>query len=300
MHLALISTLMWMLFIYFSACTLYFFVIAVASAITPDRHSLQRPLKRKVAILIPAYKEDGIILNTVVAATSHDYPQTHYDVIVIADHMRESTLAQIRAKGAQVIEVRTTRSSKARALNLALNTLEAQCYHIAMILDADNIMAPQCLEKVNSSFAQGAQAVQCHRVAKNTDTPVALLEAVNEEINNTLFRRGQRALGLNACSAGSGMAFDFTLIKEIFNIERILDDTGEDREVDLQLLCRGIHLEYLEDAHVYDEKAADITTFKNQRLRWYEAHMNHITRFFDRDLRRAKKTNIFLIRLSIT
>ena len=77
---------------------------------------------------------------------------------------------------------------------------------IVMILDADNIMAPGCLEKVNAAFHAGL-AMQCHRTAKNKNTPVALLDAMSEEININLFRRGPSVAGLSAAPIGPGMAF---------------------------------------------------------------------------------------------
>ena len=61
---------------------------------------------------------------------------------------------------------------------------------LSMILDADNIMKEGCLESVNAAFQEGANAVQCHRTAKNQQTSVAVLDAISEEINNHLFRKG--------------------------------------------------------------------------------------------------------------
>ncbi|MBT1690834.1 glycosyltransferase, partial [Dawidia soli] len=157
-------------------------------------------------------------------------------------------------------------------------------YDIAFVLDADNIMSPGTLEKVNHAFARGARAAQCRRIAKNLNTPVALLEGINEELNNVIFRRGQRSLGLSATCAGSGMAFEFDLLKAIFNQEFILHDTGEDKEIDLQLLKMNVPVEYIAGAYIYDEKAADVQTLKKQRLRWIEVHLKHMGRFLDRDM----------------
>ena len=82
---------------------------------------------------------------------------------------------------------------KSRSLHAALETPSVADADIVMILDADNIMAPGCLEKVNAAFHAGYQAIQCHRTAKNKNTSVALLDAMSEEININLFRRGPAA-----------------------------------------------------------------------------------------------------------
>ena len=165
-----------------------------------------------------------------------------------------------------------------------------------MILDADNIMASGCLEKVNAVFHAGFQAVQCHRTAKNKNTAVALLDAMSEEININLFRRGPAVAGLSAAPVGSGMAFKTHLIREIFSSRDILENPGEDREIDLQLMQRQIKMEFLDDALVFDEKVASAVVFERQRVRWLEAQVNHVRRFFDADMKKAQKTFLFYIK----
>jgi cellulose synthase/poly-beta-1,6-N-acetylglucosamine synthase-like glycosyltransferase len=272
------------IFLYLSVCTLYFVVIAIANGVQKEPDYTTISSKRKVAVFIPCYKEDTIILDTARAAISHPYPATDFDVFVIADSMRPDTIERLRALPVHVIEVSFDVSSKARSLNAALHCVDEDRYDIAFVLDADNVMSPGTLEKVNHAFAQGARAVQCRRIAKNLNTPVALLECINEELNNVIFRQGQRSLGLSATCAGSGMAFEFGLLKAIFNQEAILHDMGEDKEIDLQLLKMHVPVEYIAEAFIYDEKAADVQTLKKQRLRWIEVHLKHMGRFLDPDI----------------
>jgi cellulose synthase/poly-beta-1,6-N-acetylglucosamine synthase-like glycosyltransferase len=164
---------------------------------------------------------------------------------------------------------------------------------IIMILDADNIMGKGCLEKVNAAYCAGFRALQCHRTAKNKNTPVALLDAMSEEININLFRRGPSAAGLSAAPIGSGMAFQTSVIREICSSPRILENPGEDREIDLQLMVRKIKMEFIEDALVYDEKVASAGVFEKQRVRWLEAQVNHVKRFFDADMKNAPRTFLY-------
>jgi cellulose synthase/poly-beta-1,6-N-acetylglucosamine synthase-like glycosyltransferase len=138
--------------------------------------------------------------------------------------------------------------------------------------------------------------VQCHRTAKNQQTSVALLDAISEKININLFRRGPAAIGIPAAPAGSGMAFRFTLLKQIFNIEHILTNPGEDREIDMQLMKHKIFMHYIDNAYVYDEKVANAGVFEKQRVRWLEAQLNHTKRFFDADMKSAPKTAIYYIK----
>ncbi len=137
------------------------------------------------------------------------------------------------------------------------------------------------------------RAVQCHRTAKNKNTAVALLDAMSEEININLFRRGPALLGLSAAPIGSGMAFKTDIIREILSSPEILDNAGEDREIDMQLMVRGIKMEFIDDALVYDEKVASAGVFEKQRIRWLEAQVNHLKRFFDDDIKKAPKSLLF-------
>jgi cellulose synthase/poly-beta-1,6-N-acetylglucosamine synthase-like glycosyltransferase len=249
--------------------------------------------KKKIAVLIPSYKEDHIILETAASAIGQNYPADRFDVFVIADKLQSSTITKLREIPVGVVEVQFEISMKSRSVNAALNQLAGKGYEIAMILDADNIMESNTLEKVNAAFQKGFQAVQCHRTAKNKNNAVAVLDAISEEINNNLFRSGQRAFGFSAALIGSGMAFEFNKIQSIFNLDHILSNPGEDREIDLQLMKDGIVVEYIEDAWVYDEKVSSSAVFEKQRTRWLEAQANHFSRFSDKDIRAVSATRAY-------
>jgi len=187
-------------------------------------------------------------------------------------------------------------SMKSRSVHAALHFLDADNFDIAMILDADNVMDENCLEKINDAFHHGCIAVQCHRTAKNQQTSVALLDAISEEININLFRRGPAVLGISAAPIGSGMAFTFNLLKQIFSVEHILTNPGEDREIDMQLMKHKIFMHFIDDAYVYDEKVSNPAVFEKQRVRWLEAQLNHIKRFFDAGMKNSPKTLTYFIK----
>jgi cellulose synthase/poly-beta-1,6-N-acetylglucosamine synthase-like glycosyltransferase len=283
--------LSWAIFIYFASNTLYLFVIALCGRfIKPQRLTIQEE-KFKIAILIPCIREDQIILDTAIQAMAHNYPSSKFTVTVIADKLRSETVAALRKIPVDVMEVNL--NMKSRSLHAALEKLRNDNPEIVMILDADNIMGPNCLEKVNAAFHAGFKAVQCHRTAKNKNTAVALLDAISEEININLFRRGPSLAGLSAAPIGSGMAFSTALIREIFSTNGILENPGEDREIDMQLMRRQIKMEFLDDALVYDEKVNNAEIFEKQRVRWLEAQVNHVKRFFDTDMKATPKSFLF-------
>jgi len=278
-----------LVFLYLASGVLYLLIIAIAGLLRTKKTYKPVAEKKSIAVIIPSFREDNIIVDTASRAAQHNYPKDKFSVFVVADKLQPETIERMRSLPVEVIEVKFETSTKARSLNAALNHIANRNFEIVMILDADNIMKDGCLEMVNAAFHEGAQVVQCHRTAKNQHTPVAVLDAISEEINNHLFRKGQRALGFSAAFIGSGMAFNFQDIHTIFNLPHILPNPGEDREVDIQLMLKGRLVEYADDAIVFDEKVSSPAVFEKQRVRWLEAQIHHFTRFFQPDLRTANK-----------
>ncbi|WEK36240.1 MAG: glycosyltransferase family 2 protein [Candidatus Pseudobacter hemicellulosilyticus] len=278
------------LFAYLAINTLYFFITSVAGKFYRAPNYQPVAAKKRIAVLIPTYKEDHIIINTVQQALQHDYPRDKFTVFVAADKLQPATIAQLRAIPANVLEVRFELSSKARSLNQLLNYIPENEYDVAIIIDADNIMLPGCLEKVNAAFQKGFRAVQCHRIAKNANTPVAVLDGLSEEINNHIFRRGQRALGFSSNTIGSGMAFEFKKLKDIYNKPGILGNPACDREVDFETMKADICIEFIDDAYVLDEKVSSQAVFERQRTRWMESQIIHLRLFFDKKQGHLPKT----------
>lgn len=284
-----------LIFIYLAASTCYLLVLAIAGRMGRLPQYEAHAEKKRIAVIIPSYKEDNIIVDTAKKASEHNYPKDKFTVLVVADKLKPETVSALRQIPVQVLEVDV--NMKSRSVNAAMHDLSSAGYDIAMILDADNIMGDGCLEKVNDAFQKGGKAIQCHRTAKNQHTPVALLDAASEEININLFRRGPAVLRISAAPIGSGMAFEFDLLKDIFSLEHILNNPGEDREIDIQLMKRRIPMQFIDDAYVYDEKVASSGVFEKQRVRWLEAQVNHVKRFFHTDMKDAPRTSVYYNKL---
>ncbi|HKP31583.1 MAG TPA: glycosyltransferase family 2 protein [Chitinophagaceae bacterium] len=275
------------LFAYLAFGVLFLFVFALAGALKKRKRYEKVERKRNIAVLIPSYREDNIIVNTAMQAASHNYHADHFKVFVIADKLQPETILKLKSIPVNVLEVAFKTSTKSRSLQACINSIPQDQFEIALILDADNVMAKGCLDQVNAAFEKGFEAVQCHRTAKNKNTAISTLDAISEEINNNLFRKGPRVFGLSAALIGSGMAFKFSRLSHILNQEHILDNPGEDREIDMQLMKENVVVEYIDDALVYDEKVSSSAVFQKQRTRWLEAQVTHFKRFFHPDFKSA-------------
>ncbi len=286
-----LSLLLGIVFIYLSYNVLYQLCFAVAGRFIPRRRTPPEPTKQaRFAVLIPAYREDTVILETARDALRQAYPAELYDVIVIADSLQPATIDTLTQLSVRVIPVQFEVSTKARALNTAMRQLPDNYYDVALVLDADNLMAVNALDQFNRWIQAGYQAVQGHRVAKNSDTPLAYLDAISEEINNHLFRRAPACVGLSSALIGSGAAIDYALFKEIM---RPIDAIGGfDREVEYRLLGQRIRIAYAEEAYVTDEKVRQNAVFYNQRRRWLAAQWTYTVRYFVPGLRELMRGNI--------
>lgn len=290
MFIFLLKIFFFLLFVYMALNVLYLFVIAIVGKFSKSKAYSINPSKKRIAVLIPSYKEDNIVINTAREARNHNYPPACFDVFFAADQLKKETIDQLRAIPVNVLEVQFEVGSKARSLNKLLNSIQVDKYDIGIILDADNIMLPGCLDLVNDAFQNGFKAVQCHRIAKNRNTPVAVLDAMSEEVNNHFFRKGLRSIGLSSTVIGSGMAFEFNKIKEIYNKPGILGNPACDREVDFETMKAKINIEFLADAYVLDEKVASRAVYEKQRTRWLESQIIHLKLFFDKSQGHLPKT----------
>ncbi|MDX2302975.1 MAG: glycosyltransferase family 2 protein [Microscillaceae bacterium] len=242
------------------------------------RNKSQIPDKiHKIAILIPAYKEDQVICDTVANVLQQNYPREMFEVVVIADSLQAKTLEALKSYPARILEVFFEKSTKAKALNKAMELLPAG-FDLVLILDADNHLEADFLQKINIAYSEGYLVIQAHRTAKNLNTRFARLDAVSEEINNHIFRKGHQVLGLSSALIGSGMALEYQLHKNY--LAQIQALGGFDKELELRLLKDGVFIKYLQEAWVYDEKVQNPEVFERQRTRWIAAQIRYGMKYF--------------------
>src|SRR5690606_27488157 len=232
--------------------------------------------RNNIAVFIPAYKEDAVILGVTQAALTQNYPKDLYTVIVIADSLKTETLEQLKKLNALTIEVSFEKSTKVRALNKAMQLLPVS-YDYAIILDADNIMESDFLDKMNSLALQGFKAIQGNRSPKNENTSIALLDGLSETINNFIYRQGTVSLGMSSSLNGSGMFFDYKILKK--TLSEMDSIGGFDRELELKLIEQEVKVFYAKNIIVLDEKVQDSKVFENHSKRWISSQFFYLRKY---------------------
>ncbi len=268
----------YVIFGYFTISSLYILIFAVAGNFYRRRSpKSSQKIFNKIAVFIPAYKEDAVIVEVAKSALKNNYPLTKFDIVVIADSLEAKTISKLKELPIILVEVSFQQSTKAKALNRAMEVI-SQNYDYAIILDADNIMEADFLNKMNQAFNDGHLIVQGHRKAKNLNTSYAMLDAASEEINNHIFRNGHRALGLSSALIGSGIGFEYDLFKAEMATMKVVG--GFDKELEFRLALKGNKVEYLPDAIVLDEKIQRPGDFSNQRKRWLSTQFIFLSKYF--------------------
>ena len=217
-------------------------------------------------ILIPAYKEDAVILKSVEHAMDLDYPATKFHCAVIADGFKAETIDAIRVLGAEAFEMPDDDNrNKSKSIQKYL----AHCYQEydnVLVLDGDNCVESDMLIRANAYFNSGTKVLQARRVAKNESNSMSRLDSLSEIINNHIFRKGQRALGFSASLIGSGMFMKMSIFRMVMEDMNVF--SGFDKELELRILKNRITIQYASDILVYDEKVSSHEVFVNQRRRW--------------------------------
>ena len=285
----IVEILLWILLAASGAYILFFALVSMMgkkqdsrlTAYLSNLTSLREPRYNNFLILYPAYNEDRVIVHSVHTFVGQYYPYQNFHVCVISDHMKPETNELLEGLPVTVLQPVFEKSSKAKAMQYAIQMVESgQCkpegrkaYDYIVILDADNVVEADFLEKLNTICNRGYKAIQCHRCAKNSDNNSAVLDGVSEEINNTIFRKAHNRIGLSSALIGSGMCFDYEWFHE--NVFK-LSTAGEDRELEALLLKQKIYIHYEPEIHVYDEKVSNKDNFQKQRLRWMTAQIQSL------------------------
>ena len=274
---------------YFGYVSLYSFILSTAGLFYKNLKAPNAGRLRRVAVLIPAYKEDRVIPDVAAQALQQNYPADFFDVIVIADTLKAATLAKLRVLPIKVVEVSFEKSTKVKALNRAMEII-GNDYDCAVVLDADNVMERDFIRKMNNLFELGYQAIQARRDPKNENTSLALLDGLSETINNFIYRQGNVAMNWSSSLNGSGMMFDYLIFRDI--MARMDSIGGFDRELELLLLQQDIKVYFAKNIIVYDEKVSNQQVFEHQRKRWISSHFYYLGKYFREGWRRLFQGNI--------
>jgi cellulose synthase/poly-beta-1,6-N-acetylglucosamine synthase-like glycosyltransferase len=225
---------------------------------------------KKFAILVPAHNERDVIKNLLDSLLYLNYPKELYDIYIICDNCTDDTeyvVGEHPLKCELLIFKGDAQSNKAKALNratekiLSLKEYDAFCY-----FDADSLVHPKFLKAMCVRLKNGDIAIQAQQVPKNIrESIVSLIVSSGQFITNYFFQKPKEYLGLSATLHGKGICFSIDVVKKFKWDEECLT---EDLEMQMRLILNGVHINWCENAIVYDEQPVHISQYVKRSIRW--------------------------------
>ena len=246
--------------------TLYFAAVAVF-ALVRRRPLPERAPATRFAVLAAARNEEAVIGELVASLKNQNYPPELVDVFVIPNNCTDYTEAVAAASGAEIIRCLGPVRGKGDALREAVRQLLPRGYDAFAVFDADNVVHPDFLRRMNDAILGGARVCKGKiRAANPGDSWVAGCYGLYFASFDWFFSRPRGSCGLSAKLVGTGFAVHREVLEELggWNTATI----AEDAEFSAQCARIGRRVHWVPEAVTYDEEPLDLRTSLIQRRRW--------------------------------
>lgn len=227
--------------------------------------------QHRFGIVIPARNEADVIADTIKCILKSDYPRELFDVYVVADNCTDNTAELARKAGAIVYE-RTDNDPKHRKAGYALKYLfekimeEHKGYEAFIKFDADNLMEPDYISRMNDAFDAGVKCARGYSNSKNIDqnvvTGISGLWYIRDCRFSSHFRS---AIGQGTMLGGAGMMFSAEIIEK-HGWDCL--SSSDDAEFTMRRLNQDkIKTMYVKDAIVYEDQPSTLKDTFNRYKR---------------------------------
>ena len=243
-------------------------IFAVIDRLRKPRTQASSGYNPRVAVLIPAYNEETVIVRTIRSVLNSDYQNLH--IIVIDDGSSDRTFevardaytAEIAAGRVQVLT--KANGGKAAALNYALDRLEEEIY---VGIDADTVIAADAISKLIPHFedprigAMAGNAKVGNRV--NLWTRWQALEYITSQ---NFERRALDLFHVVTVVPGAIGAWRTAPVKAAGGYP--LNTVAEDADLTMNILEQGLRVDYEDRSLAFTEAPIDASGLMRQRFRW--------------------------------
>ena len=233
--------------------------------------------KCKYGIVVSARNEERVIGRLIESIKASDYPADKIEIFVVAHNCTDDTAKICREQGAVVFEYDNPKECmKGYALRFAFDRIKEQygidSFDGYMIMDADNVVSPDYLSKMNDAFvANGEEAViTSYRNSKNfNENSMSMMYGMFFLYGCRFEQRGRAVVGSSTRVTDTGYLFSNKLVKDGWNYLTLT----EDWEFSADVVTSGNATIYCDDAVFYDEQPTTVPIMLRQRLRWAKGHM---------------------------
>ncbi|MGB6686281.1 MAG: glycosyltransferase [Terracidiphilus sp.] len=270
--LAFIGTFIVMVFflgdILMSARLVIVGIFAVIDRLRKPHRQASPGFNPRVAVLIPAYNEEKVIVRTVRSVLHSDYKNLR--VIVIddgskdrtADVAREAYRAEI-ASG-RVVVLSKPNGGKAAALNCGLEQLDEEIY---VGIDADTVIACDAISKLIPHFEDPTiGAVAGNAKVGNRVNLWTRWQALEYITSQNFERRALALFHVVTVVPGAIGAWRTSPVKAAGGYP--LNTVAEDADLTMNLLEQGLKVDYEDRSLAFTEAPVDARGLMRQRFRW--------------------------------
>lgn len=234
-------------------------------------HIPTQAARTSFAVIVPARNESRVIEGNLRALQNAEYPAELCKTYVIVESMEDPTVEICRKYPNTEIYLRRhfDRPGKGPALDECLKSIFAtdEQFDAVMLLDADNVIAPNFFSRLNDAYVAGFDAACGKRNNKDwNSSATSAASGLTFMVINTLQNKPKAERGMNVMFTGTGFYVRYDVLKRIGGWP--FSTMTEDYEFSTYALCNGITTTYLEDAIYYDEQPRGLWQSILQRTRW--------------------------------
>ena len=238
--------------------------------------------KRKYAVMICARNEENVIGDLIESLKKQDYPSDLVDIFVLADNCTDDTAEIARTFGAEVF----VRNDKSRiGKGYALNYLYAKIifskgsiYDGFFVFDADNLLEPGYISKMNDYFKGGNSVLTGVRNTKNYgDSCISAGYSIGWLFQTGLLNYGRSILGIPCFVNGTGFLIGANVLRKSGGWNWFT--LTEDCEFTAYCALNGIEIGICPTAEFYDEQPVSFKVSWTQRLRWMKGKYQALRKF---------------------
>ena len=244
------------------------------------------PRANRYAVLICARNESAVIGDLIASIRSQTYDSALISIFVLADNCTDDTALIARCAGAAVYE-RTNRQQvgKGYALQTLLHHLRhdyPEGFDGYFVFDADNILAPDYIQRMNETFDLGHDIITGYRNSKNYgDNWISAGYALWFLRESRYLNHARHLLGTSCAVSGTGFLFSRAVLEEMGTWPFHL--LTEDIEFSIHHITRGRRVAFCPNAVLYDEQPTTFRQSWRQRQRWAKGYIQ-VFQYYGRDL----------------
>lgn len=239
-------------------------LLALVEKLRPDHAALSDPVP-SVSILVPAYNEEHVILETVRAALASDYPDLR--VIVVDDGSADLTgqiLDRHFGSYPRVKIIHQENRGKSAALNRALAEATSD---VVVTIDADTEVEPDAVRKFARHFSDPTVGAVAGNVkVGNRSRWLTRWQALEYITSQNLEKRAFDLLNCITVVPGALGAWRRDTVQALGGFT--MDTVAEDADLTIAIRRSGFRIGYDEEAVAWTEAPETLSALIRQRFRW--------------------------------